>query len=180
MKITLVMVTTVNGKITHGSDPHVSSWTSPEDQAYFAQLKRSHQLLVYGSATYEAAKGMIDLTQDNLRVVLTRDPTKYKKEEVPGKLEFSSESPRQLVERLSSQGFDQMLLLGGGVINHLFFQEKLIDELHLTLEPRIFATGKTLVEPTGLKGLDVSLRLISLKQLNKSGTLFLKYEVVKQ
>jgi len=68
-----------------------------------------------------------------------------------------------------------MLLLGGGTINALFLKESLVDELYLTLEPRIFGKGKTLVREGEF---EVLLELMNIKRLNQSGTLLLKYKIL--
>jgi dihydrofolate reductase len=172
----MVMVTTLDGKITKGDDPHIHQWTSKEDQEYFSSLIKSNNLLVFGSQTYEAAKNRMHLSQGKLRVVLTRNPEKYKRDSVPGQLEFSNESPRQLVARLRKKGYKTLLLLGGGVVNALFLRAGLVDELHLTLEPKIFGRGKALVN----EEVNVSLKLTSVKKLNSQGTLLLKYRVLKR
>lgn len=172
----MVMVSTVNGRITKEGEPHVSSWTSHEDKEYFASLMRENHLMVMGSQSYESAKTHLKLEEGKLRVVLTREPDRYRQDRVPGQLEFTNEPPKQLVERLVRQGFRQMLLLGGGVTNALFLKENLVDELDLTLEPKIFGLGKSLVAGGELV---TNLQLRSIKKLNKKGTLLLKYKVLK-
>jgi dihydrofolate reductase len=76
---------------------------------------------------------------------------------------------------LGKQGFKQALLVGGGKIANSFFLDNLINEVWLTIEPRIFGTGKVLAEG---RRLDVPLKLISTKKLNTKGTLLLKYKVL--
>ena len=87
-----------------------------------------------GRKTYEAAH--IQLKPGILRIVLTHNPQKG----VPGILEFTDETPRELVNRLKNK-YKQMLLLGGSDIATQFFEEKLIDEVWLTIEPKIFGSG---------------------------------------
>jgi len=128
-----------------------------------------------GSETYEAARKNIKIDGSQLRIILTRNPGRYSANAVPGKLEFSNESPQQLVKQLENKGFKQMLLLGGGTINALFLKESLVDELYLTLEPRIFGKGKTLVREGEF---EVLLELMNIKRLNQSGTLLLKYKIL--
>lgn len=175
MKVILVSVSSLDGKITKGDDPNIYSWTSKEDKKLFFLLIKKHNLVVMGSKTYEAARDIIKLQKNKLRVVLTRNPEKYASSLVAGSLEFSSESPLKLVSRLEKAGYKEMLLVGGSTIATLFFKANLVDELHITIEPYIFGIGKTIVN----EELDVSLRLISIKRLNKQGTLRLKYKVLR-
>jgi len=52
----------------------------------------------------------------------------------------------------------------------------LVDELYLTIEPRIFGEGKNIVEG---RLLNKFLRLIGIEKLNKTGTVVLKYKINK-
>lgn len=172
MKIIMVMVSSVNGRITKGNNLDVYSWSSKEDKNFFLPLVKKHNLIVMGSKTYEAVRKNLDLSQNKLRVVLTKNPKKYSAQAVAGKLEFSHESPKQLVKRLSRQGRHEMLLLGGGIINALFLKAKLVDELQLVVEPLIFGAGQLLVAEAPFTS---KLKLATIKRLNPQGTLLLKY-----
>ena len=70
-----------------------------------------------------------------------------------------------------------MLVVGGPHIATSFLKEQLIDELWLTLEPKIFGIGGNFA--TDVK-LDINLRLIHYEKVNKQGTLITKYEVLKK
>ena len=173
----MATVCSINGKMTKGKDPNIYKWTSEEDKKLFFSLIAKNNLIVMGSKTYEAARDKIKLSPDKLRIVLTRNPKKYADKEVLGSLEFSSEAPQALVERLEKRGFEKMLLVGGGEINSLFLKAKLVDELHLTIEPFIFSKGRDLVADDRL---DISLTLVKMARLNKKGTLYLRYKVNKK
>lgn len=171
------MVCSLNGKITKGEEANIYSWTSFEDQKlFFSQIKK-HNLIVMGSKTFEAIKEQIRLENNKLRVVLTRNVQKFLGHTKPGHLEFSSESPKELVKRLSEKGFKTMLLVGGGEINVLFLKSSLVDEVHLTIEPRIFGKGKNLISKDLF---NIELKLIDCKKLNRQGTLHLKYKVLNK
>lgn len=176
MKVILVAVSSLNGKITKGEDTNIYSWTSKEDQKYFDTLIQKSSLIVMGRDTYEAARPIIKLTPGKLRVVLTRNPEKVKRFEIKGQLEFTNDSPSALVKRMTTLGFKKMLLVGGSTISSLFFKENKIDEVWITLEPYIFGRGKNLLQDSNL---NLTLKLINVTKLNKKGTLLLKYSVVK-
>lgn len=175
MKVTLVMVSSVNGKITKGDDPHIYSWTSQEDKDFFFSLLRKFPLLVMGSKTYEASRKTIQLNHEQLRIVLTSTPEKYEEEAVSGQLEFSDRSPRVLIEDLAKEGYEEMLLVGGGGTNERFFAAGLVNEMYVTIEPKLFGHGKHLVAEGDYTS---ELQLIDYKVLNKKGTLLLHYQVV--
>lgn len=176
MKAIMVAVSSLNGKLTKNEETDIYKWASKEDAKLFFSLIKRHNLIVMGRETYEAARPIIKLSPKKLRIVLTRNPERFKRLEVKGQLEFTNESPTQLIKRMETKGYKTMLLVGGSVISSLFFKENKIDEVWITLEPYIFGRGKNMVEEIDL---DIPLKLISFTELNKKGTLLLKYSVVK-
>ena len=69
-----------------------------------------------------------------------------------------------------------MLVTGGQHIATSFLKEGLIDELWLTIEPKIFGMGENFVTQ---EKLDIDLNLISCEKVNERGTLITKYVVIK-
>lgn len=175
MKIIMVAVSSVNGKITKASNPNIYFWTSKEDSKLFFSLIEENNLIVMGSKTYDAARSVIKLKKNKLRIVLTRDPKKYLNQTLKGILEFTNENPLKLVKKLEDRGYKKMLLVGGSETNTLFLKSKLVNEIYLTLEPRIFGQGQGLIIE---ESLEVKLKLVSVKKLNSQGTLLLKYKVL--
>jgi riboflavin biosynthesis pyrimidine reductase len=107
---------------------------------------------------------------------MTQHPAKYEDKEVIGKLEFTGEPPVKIVERLKKEGAKQILLVGGPHLATSFLTENLVDELWLTLEPRIFGSGGNFVVESKL---DVNLQLVSSEKVNEQGTLINKYLIIK-
>ena len=176
MKVTMVMLSSVDGRTTKGDQSDIYVWTSLEDQDYFFSLIKKSKVIIMGAKTYEAVRSRLKLEEKKLRIVLTRHPEKYKSHTILGQLEFSSEKPQQLLERLNKLKYKKALLVGGGIINGLFLKQNLVNEFFLTIEPRIFGEGKNVVEG---QLLDKSLQLMSMKKLNEAGTLLLRYKVNK-
>lgn len=174
MLITMVAVSSVNGKITKGQDSDIRKWTSKEDAKFFSDLIAKHNLIVMGRKTYEAIRGYVKHQPDKLRVIMTSQPKYFDKETIKGSLEFTNEPLKQLVERLTKQGYSEMLLVGGGKINAAFLDAGLVNELYLTIEPVIFGQGTDLISSSSL---DVGLDLVELKKLNKQGTILAHYRV---
>lgn len=174
MKKILLMVTSVDGKTTKGDDKNTHSWTSKEDQNYFFKEIEKTTALIMGRATLEAAEHLMQHRPGKIRVIMTRSPEKYRLKEIPEQLEFTNSSPLEIVTRLEEQGHKKVLLVGGEDTSTLFLKERLIDEIYLTVEPKIFGIGNSMFKR---QNLDVTLRLKSIKQLNPQGTLLLKYKV---
>ena len=174
MKTIVVFVTTLDGKITKWGDPHVQRWSSREDQAYFKKTWNESPLIIMGSSTFDFAP--VKPNPNNLLVIMTHTPADYKKYEVAGQLEFSDESPSALTERFRAKGYDRMLVVGGPHIATSFFKAGLVDELWLTLEPKIFGKGGNFVVE---EELDINLKQISVEKVNDRGTMLTKYAVIK-
>ncbi len=174
MNKALVFVTTLDGKITHWGDPHVREWTSKEDQYYFDEVWADSCVIVMGSNTFEAE--LFKAKPNTHLIIMTRNPAKYKAREVAGQLEFTDKSPAQLVDQYAKKGLEQMIVVGGAHIATSFLKAELIDELWLTIEPKIFGTGGNFVIH---ENLDINLKLISVEKANERGTLLTKYSVIK-
>ena len=175
MRTVLVFVSTLDGKVTKWNESNVSLWSSQEDQKYFKKIWNDSKLLIMGSNTFNADP--IKPSSNQLLVIMTREPSKYKKYEVSGQLEFSDKSPGQLTFHFAKKGYEQMLVVGGAHIGTSFLKEQLIDELWLTVEPRIFGVGSNFAIE---EKLDINLHLISCERVNAQGTLITKYAVLKK
>ena len=175
MKTILIFVSTLDGKVTKWGDPHVHLWSSHQDQDYYKKIWNESRLIVMGRNTFEAEQRKP--SPNHHLVVMTGHPGKYKSSEVSGRLEFTNESPAELSERFNKKGFEQMLVVGGPHVATSFLKEELIDELWLTIEPKIFGMGGNFVIE---EKLDINLRLIHFEKVNEQGTLITKYNVLKE
>jgi dihydrofolate reductase len=175
MKAILIFVSTLDGKITRWGEPHVSSWSSHQDQDYYKKVWNESGLIVMGSGTFNAEQ--FDPSLNHLLIVMTQHPDNYKNYQVPGQVEFTSESPVEITARFKNKGYPQMLVVGGPHVATSFLKEQLIDELWLTIEPRIFGTGGNFAID---EKLDINLRLIHCEKVNEQGTLITKYAIMKK
>ena len=62
------------------------------------------------------------------------------------------------------------------LINNQLFEANLIDEIILTIEPKIFGSGHNIL--TNAK-IDRQLKLLDYQKLNDQGTLLLHYKIIK-
>lgn len=174
MNTILVFVSTLDGKITKWGQPDVKAWSSQSDKDYFKNLWRKSQVIVMGSNTYEAEH--FKPSANRLVIILTQNLSKYKSSEIPGSLEFTDESPENILARLENSDYNSILIVGGAKVATSFLKKQLIDELWLTIEPKIFGTGGNFVIE---EKLDINLNLITTERLNEQGTLINKYSVIK-
>lgn len=175
MKVTLAMVVSLDGRITDSALAGPAIWASPEDQTEFRAQIEAHDCIVMGSSTYEAARAIIKPKADKPRTILTRQPEKYAAEVQPG-LAFSSDPPGAVIAQAKEAGRQSLLLVGGAKTNARFLDQGLVDEILVTVEPKIFGAG---IHFTDALQNNVQLQLLSCKQLNPQGTLLLHYLIQK-
>ncbi len=175
MKIILPMVTSINGKTTNNNERDIYSWTSKEDRDYFFHTIKKNTAIIMGRTTHEAAEHLIKHRPGTIRMIMTKSPEKYKAKEIKDQLVFTDKSPYEIVTLLEEKGHTQALLVGGEKTSALFLKEKLIHEIWITIEPKVFGKGKNMFKPSNIA---VDLKLKSIKKLNPQGTLLLKYRVL--
>jgi dihydrofolate reductase len=175
MKTIIIFVSSLDGKVTKWGEPHVRLWSSHQDQDYYKKVWDESRLIVMGSNTFNADK--FSPSASHQIIIMTSHPDKYKNLETPGHIEFSNETPVELTSRFIMKGHQQMLVVGGPHIATSFLKEGLIDEIWITIEPKIFGMGDNFA--TGAK-LDIDLRLIQSEKVNEQGTLITKYTVLKK
>ncbi len=174
MKKILVFVSSLDGKITKWGRSPVKEWSSEEDQQYFKKTWSDSEIIVMGSSTYNVAP--MKPSPENHLVIMTSTPDKYKDHEVTGQVEFTNQSPAELVAHYEKLGLKQMTVVGGSHIATSFFKAECIDEVWLTIEPKIFGTGGSFVSE---EKLNINLELIEMEKVNERGTLITKYAVIK-
>jgi dihydrofolate reductase len=167
MKVTLVMAITLDGKIGKSPD-HFPDWTGKEDKRLFANLSRKAGVVIMGSRTFDTI-GMPLAGRKN--VIFTRD--RHRKSEWEN-LIFTDQEPKSFLAGLEKEGYNEVILAGGAFLNSLFAEKGLIDELVVTICPKIFGYGISLFS----QEVSMELELISVDRLGPN-MVCLKYAVLK-
>lgn len=167
MKVIMMCAVTLDGKIAKNSGQFID-WTGGEDKKLFADETKKAGVVIMGHNTYKTISRPL---KDRLNIVLTS--TTSDKVSEPGILEFTAAHPSRILEELVGRNFKTVFVIGGAVINALFLKEKLVDEVWLSLVPKIFGEGISLTEELGI---EVNLKLLSCDQL-ADGLVFVKYKV---
>jgi riboflavin biosynthesis pyrimidine reductase len=93
------------------------------------------------------------------------------------RLVFGQEEPASFIHRyIENQGGNRVLLFGGGLVNHWFYEAGLVDELKLTLSPLFIGRQEApyLIQPELTRQMD-----FTLTGVEQSGDyLFLSYQVL--
>ncbi|MFA5130929.1 MAG: dihydrofolate reductase family protein [Patescibacteria group bacterium] len=163
--VTMMMAITVDGKIAKDKT-QFADWTSREDKKLFVEISKSHGVILMGENTFRTFPAPL---KERLNVVFSENDNP---EEIAGVKWVKGEPEKTLIE-LEKMGYKSALLGGGSFLNSLFLEKKLITEIILTVEPKIFGTGLSLFN----KDLDANLKLLEIRNLNDN-TLMLHYQVI--
>ncbi|NCP17298.1 dihydrofolate reductase [Candidatus Kuenenbacteria bacterium CG_4_9_14_3_um_filter_39_14] len=169
MKKILMMAITVDGKIAKDTD-QPATWTSQADKKMFIAETKRVGVIVMGKTTYDTIGKPLP---GRLNIVMDFDVSQY--ENIPGTLEYTNKKPEEIIAELESRGFKEMIVGGGSTINGLFLSQGLIDEIWLTIEPKIFGEGLSLFKGADV---DLALELIEIKQLDNN-IIHLRYKIKK-
>lgn len=166
MKIIMMLAQTLDGKIAK-NDCHFPDWTSKEDKQYFLDITKDSGVIIMGEKTFLTLPSPLP---GRLNVVFTQNENPPKTAGV----RWVGGEILPVLNQLKSEGYKKVILGGGAFLNSLFLEQGLIDEIIITLEPKIFGKGISLFS----KDFDINLELLENKELNKN-TIALKYKVVK-
>ncbi len=167
MKIILAMAQSANGYIAKTN--HQTPWSNTIWKEY-TKLIRKYKALIVGHNTYAIMKkaNEFKMIRNPFTVVVTR-----KHHTQPnGKFVFAK-TPRDAIKTLQKKKFHTAILGGGSRINAAFMKQKLVNEIILDVEPKLFGSGIPLFKPSPL---EQNLELLQVKRLSKN-TIRLHYEL---
>jgi len=163
-KVILMMVMTADGKIAKTS-AHFPDWGSSEDKKMFAKATKEAGVIIMGRNTFNTLPSPLP---GRLNVVFTKDANR---EAIP-EVKWVTGEPEEVLSELEKTGYKTVILAGGAKINTLFLEKNLIDEIHLTIEPKIFGNGLGIFNGD----FDLKLELISVEKISNNSVL-LKYKI---
>lgn len=158
----------VDGRISLSSKtlPH---WTSKEDWKFFQKSLSRIDAVVVGRNTYQAAA---DRLRKRKAFVLSSRPKTVRHR---GTVTFVNPANVNLTQLFRE--YRTVAVLGGGAVYRFMLEKGLLDEIFVTVEPLIFGRGKEMFVG-GTRTTRVSL--LSVRRLNRTGTLLLHYEINHQ
>lgn len=167
MKVTLMMAMTLDGKIGKSPD-HFPDWTGREDKKMFAALSRKAGAVIMGSKTFDTIGVPLP---DRKNIVMTRDASRVSAWD---NLVYTSDKPVEILQGLAKEGYSQVILAGGALVNSLFAEDNLIDEIIVTIAPKVFGYGLSLFSQETT--LDLELEEVETIGPN---LVYLRYRVIK-
>ena len=169
MKVVLLMAITLDGKVAKHAD-HPADWTSKADKKIFVKETKDAGVIIMGQTTYDTIGRPLP---GRLNVVMDFEPDTSKN--IPGELEYTKKQPKELLAEMAERGFKKVIIGGGSTINGLFLRMGLIDEIWLTIEPKVFGKGLPLFNGADV---DLNLELIESKQLDDH-VKHVRYRIIK-
>jgi len=171
MKVIIYMASTLNGLIARENDD--TSFVSAEDWQGFKNIVNKTGNMVIGRRTYDVMKKGQEFSKFGKVkiVVLTRKKTKNSISNVV----FTNKKPKEVIKMLYDEGFEEILVAGGSILNTSFMKENLVDEIYIDVMPFAFGKGIKLFAEDDF---EAELELIGTKMTSKNEIL-LHYRVKK-
>jgi dihydrofolate reductase len=190
MKIILKMLQSMDGIISQNlpkDQIDKLDWGSPQDKLSFREVVANSDVTILGSTTFLNMPSWYFKTKPG--IIITRNVAKYEAKYADSgrNLKFLEPEPKVIKEYLESQNYQNVILGGGSKINYIMLSAGMVDEIHLTIAPKIFAKGVKIIDSpfddTGTENslennLNTNLELISSEVLGVS-ELLLKYRVLR-
>ena len=155
---------TADGKIAKDSN-HFPDWTSREDKKFFAEISKGAGAVVMGDKTFNTFPAPL---KDRLNVVFTLEKEPKEQEGV----RWVSGDVKDVLKGLKDDGFTEVILGGGAFLNSVFLKENLIDEIILTIEPKIFGKGLGVFS----EDFNIDLELKDFEKINNN-SIVIRYKV---
>lgn len=172
MKVIIYMAASVNGLIA--KEDHDTSFVSESEWARFREMLQKIGNMIVGRKTYEIMAAQNELVGlENVRIVIVSTKNSFKPEHAR---HVVVHSPQEALDLLKKEGCAEVVVAGGGKLNAAFVTEKLVDEVHLNVEPVVFGKGIGLFAE---KDFFTKLHLIDVRSFASHGVQ-LRYKVVKE
>jgi dihydrofolate reductase len=186
--LTIKMMQSIDGFIAQEQNDNLK-WGSSEDKQLYKKISTEYGTVIVGKNTYLQMPKVAFKNRETIVVVrnlsdewiseiigdsdiMSFDDVKFCNID---NITFIESNPFTIINFLESIGKDKALLVGGGIINNLFLQAKLVNELQITIAPKIFGNG---VKIFGNNDLDINLELFSFEKI-ATNELVLSYKVLK-
>jgi dihydrofolate reductase len=185
--LTIKMMQSLDGFIAQNQNDDLK-WGSSQDKQLYKKVSTEYGTVIVGKNTYLQMPKIAFKNRETLVVV--RDVQKFLSENqiqfpkiqkfqsinlaVLENVTFIESDPNKIIEYLQSIDRTKALLVGGGIINNLFLQTKLVNEIQVTIAPKILGCG---VKIFGNDKLNNDLQLESFDKISEN-ELLLTYKVL--
>jgi dihydrofolate reductase len=185
-QLTIKMMQSLDGFIAQNQNDDLK-WGSSEDKQLYKKISTEYGTVIVGKNTYLQMPKVAFKNRET--IVVVRNVAKFVDENqienvqiqefkkirfaVLENITFVESEPKEIIEYLKSIGRTKALLVGGGIINSLFLNAKLVNEIQVTVAPKIFGGG---IRIFGNEILDINLELKTFEKISQN-ELLLVYNV---
>ncbi|GAA0772390.1 hypothetical protein GCM10008908_18540 [Clostridium subterminale] len=163
-KVIMIMVMSLDGIVLREQGEHVTNWTSKEDQRFLKNILNTFDAVITGRKSFDG------LMVDRPHYIITRE-NKVSSDE---RIKYIGGEAEDIINTITKSGAQNIALLGGPQTNTMFLEHDLVDELYITIEPKLFGKGLHLTLENKLRK---NLILIDSNRINEKGTLLLHYQI---
>jgi dihydrofolate reductase len=163
----LVSGCSIDGRICD-STGHYSHHTSIQDRRLLEKRMRNAACLIIGRVTYQHVSKRLP---DKPTIVFSR---KYNTMRQRGNIYWINPERFDVLKLLRTINVKSALILGGARTYAWFVEKNLINDLYITIEPKLFGAGKALLSIKGFH--PKQLRLMQFSRIGPGGTLLLHYK----
>lgn len=165
----MYLTMSLNGYIA--DEREKSPWPK-EVWASYHRISKQHKAIIIGRRTYELMDRINEFRKigNPFTIVLTKRKMKNKK-----KVVFVS-SAKAAIRIAKDNGFNRVLISGGGGANSSLMKENLVDEVYIDIVPVLFGKGIKLFKEEDFQK---RLKFTGLKYLSKQ-VVQLRYRVIKR
>ena len=167
MKTILMMAMTLDGRVAK-TTTHFPDWTEKEDKAIFAKVSKRAGVVIMGSRTFDTLGKPLPGRKN---IIITRQRARKSWWD---NLVFTDKPAKEILSDLEREGFSEVVLAGGTIINTLFAEARLIDEVIVTVSPLVFGKGLSLFE----NHISMKMMLLEVRQIG-ANTVFLRYRIIE-
>lgn len=147
-------------------------WIVIDPDIDFGALFRQFDTLLMGRATYELMKANGEEYPGMKVVVFSRT---MRREDHPG-VTIVADDIKATIDALRAEPGKDIWLFGGGKLFHALYELDCVDTIEPAIIPVVIGDGIPMYPPSGVRR---SLVLTGQKLYEKSGTLFLQYDVTR-
>jgi dihydrofolate reductase len=184
--LTIKMMQTLDGFIAQNQNDKLL-WGSNEDKQLYKKVSTQYGTVIVGKNTYLQMPKIAFKNRDTIVAVrnltdewivsiigdndiMSFDDVKFCNID---NVTFIESNPVTIINFLESLGKSKALLVGGGIINNLFLQARVVNELQITIAPKVFGSG---IKIFGNNDLELDLELQDFEKIS-TNELVLTYKV---
>lgn len=156
MKVSIIAAISLDGFIAQAEDQNSTDWTSEEDRRFFVKKTKEAGVMIMGRTTFETIGRPLP---GRKIIVLTSTPNKF--EDIPGQVEYRSDSIADILNHLSND-YEEVIIAGGARVYSDALKAGMVTDLFMSIEPIMFGTGIPFFHGPALK-----LTLNESKKLNE-------------